>query len=110
MCKDRFRFGETILENVQSYTYLGIVINSSGTLNAAKHNMRYRALKAVYTLKSCIRGADLNPELGLTLFDQLIKLYVCMNLKCWAKKTSVAKNTLRNLGLKPVFTLSQSGE
>jgi hypothetical protein len=64
---------EKILDNLQSYKYLGIVINSSGTLNAAKQNMQDRELNALYKLNSCIRDADIHPKLGVKLFDQLIK-------------------------------------
>jgi hypothetical protein len=102
-CTARFNFGVTILENVQSYKYLGMIINSSGTLNVAKQNMQDRASKAVYKLKTCIRDADVTPKLGIKLFDQLIKPICLYGSEIWGGDNLKSKKYDKEFGFEHCF-------
>ena len=67
-----FKFGETTLEFVDTYKYLGTVFSKSGSfLNARKHVLE-QAKKAMYLLKIRIKNLDLPIDLQLKLFDNTI--------------------------------------
>jgi hypothetical protein len=52
-------------------------------MNAALYNIRDRALKAVFGLKSCIKKSDISPILALKLFMQLIKPICTYGSEIW---------------------------
>ena len=42
--KNEFYFNETLLENVQRYTYLGITFSASGSFTSAQHNLTLKGI------------------------------------------------------------------
>ena len=67
-----FRFGDSTLEIVDKFKYLGTIFSQSGSfLNARKH-VTAQAKKAMYLLNIRIRNLDLPIDLQLKLFDNTI--------------------------------------
>ena len=66
--------GETKLENVRSYKYLGLVFTPSGEIKSALDDLRSRALKAYMALKNKL-GTCFKDYVDdtISLFDTLIK-------------------------------------
>ena len=50
-CQVKFKFGTTVIKQVQNYTYLGVNINSSGSFNKAQTDLCLKGNKALFKLK-----------------------------------------------------------
>ena len=68
-----FKIGNRHLEEVESYCYLGIEIHKSGTFTLARSELKKKALRALYGLKSTVNKSKLSFRSLTTLFDSLIK-------------------------------------
>ena len=78
-----FKINNTPLEFVKHYSYLGIVISSTGNFKEAEQAISLKASKALFKLKSLIYNSDLKPSVCLKLFDQLIKPIACYGSELW---------------------------
>ena len=67
------QFGDTKLECVSNFKYLGIEFNNKGDTNAALRDLSKRGLKAFFGLTHSLKDAQVNPTTQLHLFDHLIK-------------------------------------
>ena len=79
-----FKFDGKVLEYTDKYKYLGIQISSDGAMKSAQINIKHRALKAIYKLRSTLLNCDINPRLCLKLFDQIIKPVTLYGSEIWA--------------------------
>ena len=95
-CEKSFTINDKVIENVQRYKYLGIVIASSGTFLYAKMNIVDRARKAMFKLKSCISSGEIPPKLGLRMFDQLIKPICSYGSEIWMSENLVRNKVFRD--------------
>ena len=80
------------IDFVNSHPYLGIAISSDGKMDAAQRDVRYKALKAIFKIRSVMSGCDLTPKLNLQLFDKLIKPICLYGSEIWAE--SLVNNTV----------------
>ena len=83
------RIGDATLEWVQSYKYLGILINANGDFLPTSENLCVRGWKASFKIKSALKDVDVNPELQLKLFDTLVKPVICYNGEIWGVMNNV---------------------
>ena len=81
-CKESFYFNGNQLENTQRYRYLGVELSASGSFIYSIKNLVRRAEKALFKLKASV-GNDINPKLGMKLFDQLIKPILTYGSEVW---------------------------
>ena len=77
------RIGDATLQWVNSYKYLGILINSNGDFLSTSDNLCVRGWKAVFKIRSALKDVDVDPELKLKLFDTLVKPVICYNGEIW---------------------------
>ena len=66
-------FGDTKLECVSIFKYLGIEFSNKGDISVALKDLSKRGLKASFGLTRSLRDAQVNPTTQLHLFDHLIK-------------------------------------
>lgn len=79
-----FYSGRSIIENVTSYKYLGLVLSATGTFTVAKQELKKTALKALYALYRNMNGAfRKNVQLTIGLFDTLIKPILTYCCEIW---------------------------
>ena len=83
------RIGDAALEWVNSYKYLGILINANGDFLPTSENLCVRGWKASFKIKSALKDVDVNPELQLKLFDTLVKPVICYNGEIWGVMNNV---------------------
>ena len=83
------RIGDATLEWVQSYKYLGILINANGDFLSTSENLCVRGWKASFKIKSALKDVDVNPELQLKLFDTLVAPVICYNGEIWGIMNNV---------------------
>jgi hypothetical protein len=77
---ESFNINGIIIENVNSYKYLGLTFNNRGNMNDARSQLHGSALKAMHKLRKCIGQTNINIQTALRLFDSLISpilLYGC---------------------------------
>ena len=73
LLKDKFVLGISPIENVTSYTYLGLLFVPSGNFKPAMENLCKKASKAMFKLKSSLYKLNLPPKLSLYLYDTLVR-------------------------------------
>ena len=77
------KYNDTIVEQVQHYSYLGILISSNGSFRQAEHSMAAKSKKALFKLQSLLANSNIMPSTCLRLFDQLIKPIAVYGPELW---------------------------
>ena len=88
-----FKFKGEIIENVQSFKYLGIVFSSSGSFSNAKKDLYQRALKAFFKLKGSFGDFTPKIESSLHIYDHTIKPILLYAAEIWGSCTFGSKTT-----------------
>ena len=73
LVNSNYYIGDSILEKVQSYCYLGVVFHENGNLKVALHELRKKALRALFGMKRAIIKNKLSIKSLFILFDTLVK-------------------------------------
>ena len=87
-----FFYGETRITPAREYTYLGIVFTLSGSLKRAQSNLRQRALRSYFSLKSMIDLRYLKKSIIFKLFDALILPVASYGCQVWLPYTFTLQN------------------
>ena len=84
-CADRFNFivGQTNLECVNSYKYLGVEISANGKFLTAEKNLSLKASRALFSIKQSIFDNSIKPSAVLRIFGCLIKPIALYNSEIW---------------------------
>lgn len=100
LTKFKFEINGIELENVSSYTYLGLKINTTGKLHKAQEDLRHRALKAYFKMKQLIYTENSIPiKTYIKLFDTMVKpilLYCC---EIWTSNSLWEPKNIFNISL-----------
>lgn len=80
---ENLSIGNHVLQEVDSYTYLGINIHNSGSLSFARNDLRKKAMRGLYCLKNTVNKTKLSHRSLCTLFDSLIKPIVLYGAPIW---------------------------
>ena len=68
----QFKLNDSVIETVEKYKYLGVILSYNGNLKHAASHMYQRSLKAIFSLKSKILDYDsISNQLKFKLFDIL---------------------------------------
>ena len=99
--RKKFFLGNTQLENVRSYKYLGFLFTSSGEIKTGLQDLRDRALKAFMKLRNSM-GNEFNRKIQTTLqiFDCMVKPIILYSADFWGGLKAPATN--------PVYTLQHT--
>ncbi len=81
--KCNFTIGQQELEHTKSYPYLGIEVSNSFSFKAIQQNLHKKAMRALFKLKTLVRGTCLLPKVIIKLFDQLIKPIALYGSEIW---------------------------
>uniref|UniRef100_A0ABM0MQP8 RNA-directed DNA polymerase from mobile element jockey-like n=1 Tax=Saccoglossus kowalevskii TaxID=10224 RepID=A0ABM0MQP8_SACKO len=97
LSKNKFKINGQELENVTSYTYLGLKINSSGKLSKAQEDLEHRATKALFKMKQLLYSENNIPiKTHLKLFDSIIKPVLLYCSEVWASDCILQSKDLHN--------------
>jgi sorting nexin-29 len=80
-----------VLEIVDSYCYLGIVLHKSGKLMEAKISLKTKAMRAFFGFKRNINKLKISFKALTMLFDSLIKPVVLYGAPLWTPTSSIVK-------------------
>jgi len=94
--KTEFRAQGQCLNEVSSYPYLGLEMTNSGSFKLAQKTLTNKAMKALFKLKHLLYGSNLNPNVCLQLFDQLIKPICLYGAEIWGPIEVHAPSSLEN--------------
>ena len=95
-----FYLGDTKLENVRSYKYLGLVFTPSGELKTALDDLRSRALKVYMCLKHKLgKFFHTYVEETIKLFDTIIRPILTYSSDFWGCLKLPKRNPIENLHL-----------
>ena len=87
------KYNNNEIENVRSYSYLGINFSISGSFTEAKHDLYKRGLKACFKLKKCFEHNKPKIKTILHVFDHTVKPVLPYGSEIWgmfdAKKLNI---------------------
>ena len=70
----QFKLNDSVIEIVEKYKYLGVLVFYNGNLKQASDHMYQQSLKAIFSLKSKILDYDsISNQLKYKHFDSLIR-------------------------------------
>ena len=78
-----FKFGETTIDVVEDYVYLGTAFNYNGTFHKARAKQARQARKASYSLITRIKQLNLTVEVSIELFERLIIPILLYGSEIW---------------------------
>ena len=78
-----FHFGDSKVDVVNQYNYLGIVFNFNGKFNQAQKNLFDQANKAMFSLIAKSRRLCLPIDIQLNLFDSLVLPILTYGCEIW---------------------------
>ena len=71
---DPLKIGNHLLEEVESYFYLGIKIYKSGSFTNTQPEFKKKSMRALYAMKCSVNKSKLSLRSLTTLFDGLIEV------------------------------------
>ena len=91
------KIGNHFLEEVDSYCYLGIEVHKSGSFTNARTELKKKAMRALYAMKSSINKSKLSFRSLTTLFDGLIKPIVLYGAPIYTPNMSIIKHITKQV-------------
>ncbi len=85
--KPQFKYGEEIIEIVQSYTYLGTIFTSNGCFLKERKHRAEQASKAMFSLLQKGRKFELPLDLLCSLFDKLVSPVLLYGAEVWGHES-----------------------
>ena len=98
----KFTIGQTLLENVDQYKYLGVDISANGRFSIAEKNLSMKASRALFSIKQSIFDKTIKPSGVLRIFDSLIKPIGLYGSEIWLGY----KSCYQNKSLDAMFDMS----
>ena len=89
MTTEKFYFEDTLLENVKSYTYLGVEFTINGSFTNAQKILLGKANKATFQLLKVINNSNISPVNAMHLFHRLIVPICTYGAEVWARGINV---------------------
>ncbi|NRB81826.1 MAG: endonuclease/exonuclease/phosphatase family protein [Saccharospirillaceae bacterium] len=87
-----FYIGDKLITEVESYCYLGITIHKSGNLSIVRLDLKQKAMRALYSLKSTVNKTKVSTKALCNLFDALIKPIALYGAPIWTPSMSIIKH------------------
>ena len=78
-----FRFGDSSIDVVEDYVYLGTTFNFNGTFKKAQAKQAKQARKATYSLITRIKQLNLTVEVSIELFEKLVIPILLYGSEIW---------------------------
>ena len=84
-------YGDSILEVVEHFSYLGIMFSSTGKFSGTQQDLADRGLRALFSIQGiAYELIDPKPELLCMLFDRLVLPVLLYSCELWGFHTAVA--------------------
>jgi hypothetical protein len=87
----KFMYENVLIENADSYKYLGTTINSNGNFTHAKLDLKNKGTKALFGLWRAISPGKLPPvKVAGKLFESMIKPILLYNSEVWGAELKIS--------------------
>ena len=104
-----FKYNDTELEIVQSFTYLGVVFSSTGSFSQLQETLASQAQKALFKLEKCIQPfTGLTPSFICELFDKLVAPVLSYASEVWGFIRAPAIERVHLKFMKKLLHIKQS--
>jgi hypothetical protein len=104
----QFRYMGQVLETVQQFKYLGVIISSNGKYTECKKHLYNQGLKAMYAIISKGRLLQLPVDVMLHLFESMIVPILLYSCEVWGNEKSDILERLHLKLCKHILYLKQS--
>ena len=84
----QFTFENIILEVVDDFNYLGVIMNYTGTFVLNQQNLLGKGLKAMNTLLANVKTFNFTPKTLCQLFDSFVGSVVSYGCEVWGHSKS----------------------
>jgi hypothetical protein len=81
--QDKFRYGNTNVEQCKNYKYLGLMLQSNGKFTECYRNLYHRGLKAMFKLTKSFENLSPSYDTCIHLFDHLVKPILTYGSDVW---------------------------
>lgn len=78
-----FTYNDNQLDIVDTFNYLGVVFNYTGTFSLNQQHLSRKGLKAMYALLCNVRNIDFTPKTLCQLFDSFVGSILCYCCEVW---------------------------
>lgn len=78
-----FTYNDNQLDIVDTFNYLGVVFNYTGTFSLNQQHLSGKGLKAMYALLCNVRNIDFTPKTLCQLFDSFVGSILCYCCEVW---------------------------
>ena len=82
-CNVEFKYGNNILEVVESYTYLGLNLICDGKLKLAIETLSNQATRAIFVIKKLYNYNNLDVYSKMKLFESIVVPILCYGCEVW---------------------------
>jgi hypothetical protein len=106
--KHIFKIGNTILENVKEYKYLGVTFSKLNNFRATKINLKQQATKAMYFLLSKSKDHYLSVECKLKMFDSMVLPILLYGCEIWGYENNDICNSVQINFIRHLLPLKRS--
>ena len=86
-----FRINGKLVSEVESYCYLGIEVHKNGKFNVARDEIKKKAFRSLYGLKSTLNKTKISFRSLTTLFDSLIKPVALYGAPLWTPSMPIIR-------------------
>jgi hypothetical protein len=90
-----FKIGNTILENVKEYKYLGATFTKSNNFKNTKIRLKQQATKAMYFVLAKAKDHQLSVECKLKMFDSMILPILLYGCEIWGYENNDIYNSVQ---------------
>ena len=106
---DIWFYGDSILEEVEHFSYLGIIFSSRGKLSGTQQDLADRGLRALFSIHGiAYELIDPKPELLCMLFNRLVLPVLLYSCELWGFHTAAAVERVHLKFCKWVLKVSKS--
>ena len=88
---NNFKIGNTVIQSVKEYCYLGITFSLSGSFTKTQDELKKKGLRAYFSLKKLIDLKALSIKSLFKLFDALIVPVIGYGCQVWLSSTKLLK-------------------
>ncbi len=92
-----FKIGNHPVKETDTYCYLGVEIHNTGSFAPARVELKKKAMRALYGLKSTVNKSKLSFRSLTTLFDSLIKPIVLYGAPIYTPNMAILKHITKDV-------------
>lgn len=107
-CNCDCKYGNVVIEQVDSYVYLGVLLHRNGKFNHTQKKLADQGSKALYNLLSVIRNNFLPAEQKCDLFDSMVVPVLLYGSEIWGFHKATEVEYVQNKFFRYILNVNKS--